>query len=131
MSGVSPVSPKFQFLSSVGAPLVSGTVDVYLAGTTTRTTSWTDKTQLSANTNPIVLDARGEATIWLDDALTYKFVLKNSGGVEQYTVDNISGADAALLRTDLAATTGSSLVGYDPAQISILETIQNSAGAIT
>jgi hypothetical protein len=104
MSGVAPINPQIQFFNSAGAPLVSGTVDVYIAGTTTRTTTWQDKTQLTANTNPIVLDARGEATIWLDSELTYKFVLKNAGGITQYTVDNIPGSAAAA-----------SLVNFTPA----------------
>lgn len=111
MSGVAPVSPVFQFLSSAGAPLVSGTVDVYIAGTTTRTTTWQDKTQLTENTNPLVLNARGEATIWFDDSITYKFVLKNAGGVEQYTVDNVPGADSGL-RVALAASGGAALLGF-------------------
>lgn len=95
MSGVALVNPKKQFFSSTGAPLAQGTVDVYLAGTTTRTTTWQDQTQLTANTNPIELDSRGECVLWVDDGLTYKFVLKNAGGVEQYTMDNVSGAPSA------------------------------------
>lgn len=94
MAGVAPVSPKFQFLSSAGAPLVSGTVDVYLAGTTTRTNTWQDQAQVTLNTNPIVLDSRGEASIWLDSSLTYKFVVKNAAGVQQWAEDNISGGSA-------------------------------------
>lgn len=105
MTGVVPVNPRIQFFSSAGAPLVNGTVDVYLAGTTTRSNTWQDVAQSTLNTNPIVLNSRGEGTVYLDPSLTYKFVLKNSGGVEQYTSDNISGAGALTALTFLQAGT--------------------------
>jgi hypothetical protein len=92
MTGVVPALPKFQFESATGAPLANGTVDVYLAGTTTRTNTWQDPDLTVLNANPIVLDSRGEATIYLDPDVTYKFVLKNSGGATQWTQDNISGS---------------------------------------
>lgn len=92
MAGVALVNPKIPFYDALGVPLVGGTLDVYLAGTTTRTNTWQDKAQTTLNTNPIVLDSRGECTLWADDALKYKFVLKNSAGVQQWSVDNISGA---------------------------------------
>lgn len=107
MAGIAPVSPKIQFKDSAGVPLVGGTLDVYLAGTTTRTNTWQDKTQLTLNTNPIVLDSRGECTLWVDDQLTYKFVLKNVLGVTQWTVDNVSGVEVSgTLVTFTQAGTG-------------------------
>jgi hypothetical protein len=113
MSGVAPAIPRFQFESAVGVPLVAGTVDVYLAGTTTRSDTWLapEMTVGNKNTNPIVLDARGEAVIYLNPALAYKFVLKNSLGVEQWTQDDIEGSETSL-REDLAASGGSALVGF-------------------
>jgi hypothetical protein len=83
MAGVIPLSARHQFSDASGAPLVGGTVDVYLAGTTTRTTTWQDKTQVTENTNPIVLDASGGCTIYCNPALTYKFVVKDVNGVTQ------------------------------------------------
>jgi hypothetical protein len=91
MAGVALVNPKYSFTDALGAPLVGGTLDVYLAGTTTRSNTWQDKAQTTLNTNPIVLDARGECTLWADDTLTYKFVLKTAAGVTLWTEDNISG----------------------------------------
>jgi hypothetical protein len=113
MSGVAPVRPKQYFPNTSGAPLVSGTVDVYRAGTTTRTDTWRERTLIDGNknTNPIVLDARGECSIWLDPAITYKFVVKDALGVTQYTEDNVSGggsgSSAGLnFRTEGADSTG-------------------------
>lgn len=92
MSGVAPVTPKLSFLSASGVPLSGGSLTVYLAGSTTLTTTWQDRALETENTNPIVLDSRGECTMWTDPALTYKWVLKNAADVPQYTVDNVSGA---------------------------------------
>jgi hypothetical protein len=106
--------PKFQF-SANGVPMVGGTLDTYIAGSTTPATTWQDSALTIANTNPISLDARGECVLWLDPAVVYKFVLKNAAGVTQWTQDNISGADAHL-RGDLSASSGASLVGANAYQ---------------
>lgn len=96
--------------------MVGGTLETYIAGSTTPATTWQDSALTIANTNPISLDARGECVLWLDPAVVYKFVLKNApsnGGVVQWTQDNIStpAALANSLRSDLAAPTGASLIG--------------------
>jgi hypothetical protein len=112
MAGAAPVNPKVQFLTPAGVPLVGGTVTVYLAGTTTPTDTWQNRALTILNTNPITLDSRGEAVIWLDPAVTYKFVLKNFLGVTQWTVDNITGAQPASIVASLIASGGSALVGF-------------------
>jgi hypothetical protein len=119
MTGVIATLPKFQFSNALGLPMSGGTLTSYLAGTTTPATTYQDQALNTANTNPISLDSRGECTLWLDSTKTYKFVLKNSAGVIQWTVDNVINAQALVdqLRTDLAAPTGSSLVGYMPAGV--------------
>lgn len=124
MSGVAPALPKFQFSSSVGVPLASGTLTVYLAGTTTPTDTWQNSALSILNTNPIVLSSSGEATIYLDSSITYKFVLKNAVGATIWTVNNISGAlsgeDLTTFINSLASSSGSALVGF----------IQSGTGAV-
>ena len=88
MTTLSPVA-KMQFLDATGAPLAGGLVYTYAAGTTTPLTTYTDSSGVTANSNPIVLDSRGEANIWLS-ANTYKFTLCNSVNTEIWTVDNIA-----------------------------------------
>jgi hypothetical protein len=98
MSGVIATIPKYQFSAADGTPLASGTLTTYLAGTTTLSNTWQDSALTSANTNPIVLDSRGECVLWLDGTKAYKFVLKNAAGVTQWTVDNITpNGDASLV----------------------------------
>ena len=82
-------TPKLQFFDANGDPLVGGLLYTYAAGTTTPLASYTDSTGVSANTNPIVLDSRGEANVWLGTA-SYKLALYTSVGVLIWTVDNIS-----------------------------------------
>lgn len=112
MTGVIQTNPKVQFLAADGSPLVGGKLYTYLAGTSTLTTTWQDLNQLTANTNPIILDARGEALVWLDPAIAYKFVLQTSASVAVWTVDNITGAVPGTFLTDLAGSGGSALVGF-------------------
>jgi hypothetical protein len=94
MSGTTAVIPRYQF-SRDGVPLVGGTLETYLAGTTTPTETWANKALTSSNGTSITLDANGECTLWLDDTKVYKFVLKNAAGVTQWTEDNVSGTIAS------------------------------------
>lgn len=80
--------PIYQFFDTTGLPLIGGLLFTYTAGTTTPLASYTDSTQTTPNTNPIVLDANGQCTVWIS-AAAYKFVLQNSLGVVQWTRDNI------------------------------------------
>jgi hypothetical protein len=91
--------PKLQFFDLNGAPLVGGQLYTYAAGTTTPLATYTDSTGVSANTNPIILDSRGEANVWLGTA-SYKLALYTSAGVLIWTVDNISTNGSNLSVTD-------------------------------
>ena len=88
MATISP-TPKLQFLDANGAPLSYGLLYTYVAGTTTPKTTWIDAAQSTPNTNPVLLDSRGQADVWLNAGEAYKFVVLNSSSVTQYTVDNI------------------------------------------
>lgn len=93
ITSLSP-TPKLQFFDANGAPLAGGLLYTYEAGSTTPLATYTDSTGVSANTNPIVLDSRGEANVWLD-AASYKFALYDSTNVLIWTVDNINGSTFA------------------------------------
>lgn len=80
-----------RFFSAAGLPLAGGKLFTYAAGTTTNQATYTDYTEASANTNPIILDANGECNLWLGNA-AYKMVLKDSSDVTQWTVDNVNQA---------------------------------------
>jgi hypothetical protein len=72
-----------------GTPLAFGQVFTYAAGTTNPQATYVDSTQTTQNTNPIILNARGEAQIWLDQTLIYKFVVTDANGNVIRTVDQV------------------------------------------
>jgi hypothetical protein len=78
-----------QFFDINGEPLVGGKVYTYEAGTTTGLATYADSSGTSVNPNPVILNARGEAPIWLG-ANIYKFRLTDANDVEIWTVDYIS-----------------------------------------
>ena len=94
MAVVTPTA-KAQFIDAAGVPLAGGLLYTYAAGTTTPQATYTDSTAATANSNPIVLDSRGEANIWLGSS-TYKFKLCDSTNTEIWTVDNISAPTTSL-----------------------------------
>lgn len=117
-------APKLQFFDTAGNPLTGGKVYTYAAGTTTPLATYVDAGGVTTNTNPIILDVRGEASIWLNSA-AYKFVLKSAADTLIWTVDNITSTDAVTtyvvgllnaFKADLANTTdatkGDALVGF-------------------
>ena len=102
-------TPKLQFFDANGDPLSGGLLYTYEAGSTTPLATYTDSTGVSANTNPIVLDSRGEANVWLG-ADIYKFALYTSVGVLIWTVDNINGSTFGVDATGDGTTLAFSVV---------------------
>lgn len=83
------ITPFFlQFSDETGVPYANGTITTYAAGTTTLQATYTDFTQNTAATNPIVLDSAGRCTIWGNGS--YKFVLADSLGNVVKTTDNVT-----------------------------------------
>ena len=91
------LSPLFNDaqLDNNGLPLSGGLVYWYLAGTSTPVTVYAESTGSTVNTNPVVLNTRGEPTnpIWLPTGVAYKAVLNDSLGNLIRTIDNISGVN--------------------------------------
>jgi hypothetical protein len=88
------------FNSQFLAPAVEGvamvaagfTLRSYLSGTTTDHPTYTDPAGLVPNTNPIVLDDDGRCTMYLDPAVLYTFVLKDTLGAVVNTWNNVGAA---------------------------------------
>lgn len=101
---------KARFFDRCGKPLAGGKVYTYEANTTTDKTTYKDPYGLTPNTNPIILDAAGEADIYLDGTYRIRITDRNDVVINdvskigswfsdnlQDTLDNISGAmDDAL-----------------------------------
>jgi hypothetical protein len=80
-------SPKFRAVGADGLALVGGKLWTYTEGTSTPKATYTSFTLGASNTNPVILDARGEADVWLDGS--YKLVLTDAADVTIWTVDSI------------------------------------------
>lgn len=73
---------------SIWGPLVGGMIYTYAAGTSTPKATYTTAAANVENENPVVLDARGEATIFWNGA--YKIVVRDADDNILYTVDNVT-----------------------------------------
>jgi hypothetical protein len=81
--------PLFQAFNDDGDPLVGGWLHTYVGGTTTRKTTYSDKTLTTPNSNPIELDGRGEAQIYFLG--TVKLILQDAALALIWTTDNVAG----------------------------------------
>lgn len=95
MAGLRPGELNFREFDNSGNPLSLGKVYTYVSGTNTLLSTWADIDGDANNTNPVILDARGEANIFLPPGKNYRFVVKTADDVTIKTKDNIAGASPA------------------------------------
>jgi hypothetical protein len=120
-------SPLMQFTTTAGAPLVGGKVYTYAAGTTSALATYTDSTGVTANTNPVILNTRGEAAIWLSPA-SYKFALRDANDTPIWTSDNIGGLNISPAFTGVP-TAPTAAGGTNTTQLATTAFVQLSATA--
>ena len=108
MAAMLTPSPKVQFFDANGEPLVGGKLYTYAAGTTSPLATYTSATGNTANANPVILDSRGEANVWLGPS-RYKWALYTSTDTLIWTVDGI-GTSFAAQSTAVVATGGQTIV---------------------
>lgn len=109
-----------QFLDANGAPLASGTVETYEAGTVTPLATYSDAalsvtngTSLTLNSGGFPQKSNNEVGIFLLPR-AYKFILKNSAGVTQRTLDNVYAVQAAsAVNLEVTGTAGEALSAND------------------
>lgn len=98
-SALAKLSPVFNWAELInGIPATGAKVFTYAAGSSTKQNTYTDEGGLTANPNPIILDARGEPPndIWLTEGQSYKFVFTASTDTDPptspiRTIDDITG----------------------------------------
>lgn len=82
---------KFTFRHpDTDAPLSGGKVYTYEESSSTPKLSWNDEYKTAVNTNPVILDAIGQANIYLDGR--YRIVVTDANNVELDSVESISDA---------------------------------------
>lgn len=78
-----------QFFTAAGVPLVGGKLYTYASGTTVPLATYTDSSGNFANANPVILDSRGEASVWFGPS-RYTLVLKDSLDNLIWTADGVN-----------------------------------------
>ncbi|MBP8110990.1 MAG: right-handed parallel beta-helix repeat-containing protein [Agitococcus sp.] len=91
------LKPRF-FITGTNRPLAGGLMYTYKAGTTDPATTYSDDAG-TTNTNPIVLDSDGQCDLFLDDAVSYRIILKNSAGVTQFDKDRIASLGSTQVQS--------------------------------
>lgn len=105
MAKLAPIFNDAQLIN--GIPANGAKLFTYVAGSSTKQATYTDEAGLTAQSNPIVLNSRGEPAqpIWLTEGLSYKFVFAPSTDSDPpvspiRTIDNITGINDASLTID-------------------------------
>ena len=107
-SGIGTICPlpKLTLFTNAGAPAVGYQLFTYIAGSATKQATYTDSLFAGANTNPIILDSAGRATVFLPE-LSYKFVFASPTDTDPptspiWTVDGVQGVPQQAGNTDVA-----------------------------
>jgi len=95
-------SPKMQFFTAAGVPLVGGKLFTYASGTTVPLATYTDSTANTTNANPVILDSRGEANVWFGPS-RYTLLLKDSLDNLIWTVAGVNSSPSAQTTVIVAA----------------------------
>jgi hypothetical protein len=102
---------KQQFLDSNGRPLAGGQVYFYIPNTSTFKNTWQDAGQTTLNTNPVVLDANGQAIIY--GSGQYRQVVYDVHGNLIWDKLTSSPVTAADLSSTTDATNGAGAIGFN------------------
>ena len=108
-------SPRFQwFIAATGQPAVGYLVYSYIGGTTTPLATYVDTGLITTNTNPVVLDSLGSASIVTNGKT--KLVLTDPNNNVIWTYDNIGSSGANIYDVNgnglLEFTTTTNAVNY-------------------
>lgn len=103
-----------RYFNNDGSVCAGGRLYTYDAGTSNPRPTYANEAGTVANTNPVQLDAKGEAVVYWSGA--YKVDLKQADGtqVTGYPVDNLKTDPAGIwgVFTTLAAALGATLLGF-------------------
>lgn len=96
-----------------GNPVAGALYNTYVAGTLTPQASYADNTNSPAlNTNPVVANAAGQLTVYLDESLGYHIVVTDSTGL--VTLSDKDNIFAPTGITSLSPAAISAALGYTP-----------------
>ena len=103
---------KFRGYDANGKALAGGKLYTYTSGTNVALATYKDKDKVTLNTNPVVLNAAGEADVWLDMDFVYRFELRDANNAQRYVQDGIV-ADRASSVPGPAGPTGAGIINVE------------------
>lgn len=118
-------SATFLSRKADGTANALGKVYTYAAGTLTPQATYTSQAGTVANTNPVILRADGTAEIWLDPALTYRIIERDSSDALIRQVDNQAGSGSQYGAFSVGSETQTATAGQTAFT---LATLTNSPG---
>lgn len=136
MTAVLLPNGKQQYFTTAGLPAVGYKIATFDAGTSNPRTTWADALKIGANANPVILDARGEASIFWEGA--YKVQLQDSTGAVIWTQDNLQSQPNGFTSSLVPAVTntidlGSTILSWRNVYVGannapILDTVTGAVG---
>ncbi len=116
------LTPFLRAIGADGLAMSGAKIYFYLTGTTTPTDSYQASSGGSAHANPVVADSGGLfASIYINDAIQTRAVLKNSAGTTILDIDPVNPAIAvaadSITDTELATGAAAANLGYTPANV--------------
>ncbi len=121
--------------NTTGSPLAAGTIETYIAGTSTPAVTYTDAGGLTSVGTYVPLDANGRPNngngIWLGAGVNYKFIIKDSDGSTVQTVDNVSPGGFSGTSAYITATADPTLTGSRVLSNSTTNTIVDAGAGST
>ncbi len=114
---LAPVA-KFTAFDNNGVIVPAGKLCTYAAGTTTQQATYNDADLAVGhqNTNPVIMDSAGRATVYLS-ATSYKFTLLTAGtdqtcntGSQLWSQDNIAAVPTVAGNVDVPGTAGENIL---------------------
>ena len=105
-------TPRQKFFTLQNQPAAFHLLYTYAANTTNPVATFSDRAGTVPNANPIVLDAQGEAVMYLQPDQTYDFVLRTPFGETLRTYENIEADSLAIDLGSADAGKGAALVNF-------------------
>ena len=72
------LNAKKQYFDQNGNPLAGGSVAFYIPGTLTPVNTYQDQALTILNSNPVTLDANGQAVAWVAEVTSVREIVKDS-----------------------------------------------------
>lgn len=121
--------PKDQWIDYNGNPLNGGTIATYIPDTFTPKTTWVDRNKVTTNSNPIILDVSGRASIYGDG--DYRFIVSDSLNNLIYDANTSEFLESDFISTAMRPVTQAITLQEARDLLGVTSAIQNAVNSIS